>query len=247
MPSTSIATQPLIFTHDGVAFHAQLALPSDSRTPRPAVLVVPEWWGRSAFTDDRAQALAELGWVGVALDMYGNHQQAETPAEASALSSALSGNLPLLMARFEAALAAVRAHPLVDAARIGVMGHCFGGSVALSMARQGVPLAGVVGFHAGVSSLAPIRGAMTVPIALYTGGADPFVPNEAVETTVREMRAAGATVEVTTYPTAKHAFTNPQATAKGAQFGLPLAYDAEAAQDSWQKAAAFLSECFAAS
>ncbi len=244
MTQTQHRTQSLTYTHDGVSFHAQLALPANASTPRPAVLVVPEWWGRSAFTDDRAQALAELGWVGVALDVYGNHQQAETPAEASALSTALSGNLPLLMARFEAAMAAVRAHPSVDATRIAVMGHCFGGSVALSMARQGVPLAGVVGFHAGVSSLAPIRGEMTAHIALYTGGADPFVPNEAVEATVEEMRAAGARVQVTTYPTAKHAFTNPQATAKGAQFGLPLAYDAAAAEDSWQKAAVFLAECF---
>ncbi|WP_407276649.1 dienelactone hydrolase family protein [Halothiobacillus sp. DCM-1] len=240
-----ITTNPMYYSHGNTEFHGHLALPADLTTPRPAVLVVHEWWGRTAFTDERAQALAELGYVGLSIDLYGHHQQADTPAEAGALSSALTQDFPELKARFMAAYQALQAQPMVDAQKIAAIGYCFGGSVALSMARQGVPLAGVVGFHAGVANLAPISGQLKTPIALFTGGNDPFVPNEAVAAAVDEMRAAGGTVAVTTYPAARHAFTNPQATAKGAQFGLPLVYSPDAATDSWGKAAAFLQQCFA--
>lgn len=244
MNPNDITLQPLPYTQADTVFQGALAIPPGSESPKPAVLVVHEWWGRTGFTDDRARALAALGFVGFSIDLYGNHQQAETPAEAAALSGGLTSNLPLLTARFEAALAAVKAHPGVDSQRIAAIGYCFGGSVALSMARQGVPLVGVVGFHAGVSPLAPIRGTLQTPVALFTGSDDPFVPNDAVDAVVHEMRRAGAEVQVTQYPRARHAFTNPQATAKGEQFGLPLAYDDAAASDSWVKAVEFLHRCF---
>ncbi len=241
--TTGITTQDFSYSHQNTVFHGLLAMPADCARPKPAVLVVHEWWGRTAFTDDRAEALVELGFIGLAMDLYGNHQQAETPAEAGALSGALSSDLPRLKAHFNAAIEALKMHPQVDAQRIAAIGYCFGGSVALSMARQGLPLAAVVGFHAGVSHLAPIVGQVSTPIALFTGGDDPFVPTEAVTATIAEMQAAGAAVDWVNYPAARHAFTNPSATAKGQRFGLPLAYDAAAAEDSWQKAGAFLRRC----
>ncbi|HQS02384.1 MAG: hypothetical protein B7Y07_04545 [Halothiobacillus sp. 24-54-40] len=237
----TIQTKPIPYTLDGITMHGEMALNTAQAGRRPAVLVVHEWWGRNAFSDDRARALAKLGYVGFAVDMFGNHAQADNPTEASQLSSAVSGNLPLMTNRFMAALHAIKQQPEVDPNKIAVIGYCFGGSVALSMVRQGVDLAAMVGFHAGVSGIAPIaHPPIKTPVRLFTGGADPFVPTAQVEATVAEMRAANTDIEVVTYAQAKHAFTNPAATEKGARFNLPLQFDADAADDSWQQMQVFL-------
>lgn len=249
---TSFHSQPIelntiAYSFDEVTMQGALAKDPAQSGRRPAVIVVHEWWGRNDFADDRARALAQMGYVGFAVDMYGDHAQADNPTEASALSSAVGGNLPLMKGRFMAAIHALKQQPEVDPDRIAVIGFCFGGTVALNMVRQGVQLAAMVGFHSGLSGLAPIAYTpITTPIRLYTGGADPFVPTEQVETTVTELRAAGANIDVVTYPEAKHAFTNPAATGKGQTYHLPLAYDAHAASDSWQKMNLFLAETFKA-
>ncbi|MBD3817283.1 MAG: dienelactone hydrolase family protein, partial [Halothiobacillus sp.] len=90
--STSIELKTIPYTLNDVTMQGALAVDAAKQGRRPAVLVVHEWWGRNAFSDDRAKALAKLGYVGFAVDMYGNHAQADNPTEASALSSAIGGN-----------------------------------------------------------------------------------------------------------------------------------------------------------
>ena len=245
--STSIELKTIPYTLDDVTMQGAFAVDTTQSGRRPAVLVVHEWWGRNAFADNRAQALAKLGYVGFAVDMYGNHAQADNPTEASALSSAIGGNLPLMKGRFMAAIHAVKQQPEVDPERIAVIGFCFGGTVALNMVRQGVTLAAMAGFHSGLNGLAPIaHPPIKTPVRLYTGGDDPFVPNDQVKATVAEMRAAGTDIEVVTYPGAKHSFTNPIATERGEKFNLPLQYDEQAANDSWHKMSSFLAAAFKA-
>lgn len=245
--SRPVELKTIPYTLDDVTMQGALAVDSSQQGRRPAVLVVHEWWGRNAFADDRAKALAKLGYAGFAVDMYGNHAQADNPTEASALSSAIGGDLPLMKGRFMAAIHAVKQQPEVDPERIAVIGFCFGGTVALSMVRQGVSLRAMVGFHAGLSGLAPIaHSPISVPVRLYTGGNDPFVPADQVDSTVKAMRAAGADIEVVTYPNAQHAFTNPAATQKGEKFNLPLQYNEQAANDSWHQMDSFLADVFKA-
>ena len=245
--STTIELKTIPYTLDDVTMQGGMAVDSAQRGRRPAVLVVHEWWGRNDFADNRARALAKLGYVGFAVGMYGNHVQADNPTEASALSSAIGGNLPLMKGRFMAAMHAVMQQPEVDPERIAVIGFCFGGTVALNMVRQGVALTEMAGFHSGLNGLAPIaHPPIKTPVRLYTGGADPFVPADQVQATVAEMKAAGADIQVVTYPGAKHSFTNPIATARGEKFNLPLQYDEPAANDSWHQMSAFLASAFKA-
>ncbi|MGC8697011.1 MAG: dienelactone hydrolase family protein [Halothiobacillus sp.] len=100
----TIQTKSIPYTLDGITMQGEMALNTAQAGRRPAVLVMHEWWGRNAFSDDRARALAKLGYVGFAVDMFGNHAQADNPAEASRLSSAISENLPLMTNRFMAAI-----------------------------------------------------------------------------------------------------------------------------------------------
>ena len=94
---------------NGVEMKGYLAWDGEVDGQRPGVLVVHEWWGQNAYARKRAEMLAELGYVALAVDMYGDGRTAAHPDEAGKFASAVGGNLPLARARFEAALAALRA------------------------------------------------------------------------------------------------------------------------------------------
>jgi len=212
---------------------------------RPGVLVVHEWWGHNAYARKRARMLAGLGYTALAVDMYGNGKQADHPKEASEFSNAVSSNMPLAKARFEAALQTLKAQDTVDDDKIAAIGYCFGGGVVLNMARQGEDLAGVVSFHGSLATNEPAKkGAIRAKIRVFTGAADPFTKPEVVSAFEQEMKAAGADYKVVSYPGAKHSFTNPDADKYGKEFQLPLAYQEKADKDSWQKMQQFFKKIF---
>jgi dienelactone hydrolase len=132
----------------------------------------------------------------------------------------------------------------VDASRIGAAGYCFGGSVVLDMARAGSDLKGVAAFHASLpTALLPAEmGKLKSKIIVLNGGDDPIIKPETIDAFKKEMVAGNADYSYITYPGAKHAFTNPEATEKGKQFNMPLAYDAEADKQSKAEAAKFFSK-----
>jgi len=111
---------------------------------RPGILVVHEWWGHNAYARKRARMLAELGYTALAVDMYGDGKTADHPDDAGKFSSAVGGNLPLAKARYDAALAALKQQPTVEADKIAAIGYCFGGGILLNMARMGTDIDGVI-------------------------------------------------------------------------------------------------------
>jgi dienelactone hydrolase len=203
---------------------------------RPAVLVVHEWWGPNDYVRMRAKKLAEMGYVGFAVDMYGDGKVANHPDDAKKFMMEVMSNLDEGAKRFQAAQALLAADPRVDATKIAAIGYCFGGAVVLHMARIGTKLDAVASFHGNLATQSPMKpGAYAGQILIATGGSDPFVPPEQVDAAKKELDAAGAHYELTIYPNAKHAFTNPDATATGQKFGLPLEYNAQADAASWQQ------------
>jgi dienelactone hydrolase len=212
---------------------------------RPGVLVVPEWWGVNDYVRKRAQMLAELGYVALAVDMYGDGKQALTPDEAGKLSSGVMKNIDVAKARFMAAMDFLKGPPSVDPNRVAATGYCFGGGVVLIMARQGVDLKGVVSFHGSLGAVEPAKTeSIKAKILVLTGGDDQFVPADQVEAFKREMKEAGADFQVITYPGAKHSFTNPDADALGKKFNLPISYNAQADKQSWEEMKMFLETNF---
>jgi dienelactone hydrolase len=181
----------------------------------------------------RAQArrIAEAGYVGFAIDMYGNGRSTTHPQEAQGFMVDATKDPGVLAARFDAALEALKRDPHVDPARIAAIGFCFGGGVVLNMARAGADLAAVVSFHGAIATKTPAQpGEVKARVLVLTGGDDPFVPPAQVEAVRAELQAAGARFDIVTYPGAKHGFTNPDA----ASYGMPqLAYDSAAARQSW--------------
>ncbi|MGB5678010.1 MAG: dienelactone hydrolase family protein, partial [Gammaproteobacteria bacterium] len=123
---------------------------------------------------------------------------------------------------------------------------CFGGGILLNMARMGTDIAGVVSFHGSVATNTPAKkGDIKTRIRVFNGADDPFVKAEQIAAFKREMEAAEADYRFVNYPGAVHSFTNPDADVNGKKFKLPLAYNAEADEDSWQQTQAFFKEIFA--
>ena len=211
---------------------------------RPGILVVHEWWGHNEYARERARQLAELGYVALAVDMYGDGKTADYPDDAGKFASAVRSNLPLMQARFEAAHAFLNSQPDVNPEQNAAIGYCFGGGVVLAMARSGADLDGVVSFHGSLAGGAVAPAAIKARILVANGADDPFVTAEQIAAFKAEMDAAGADYTFINYPGAKHSFTNPDADAFGEKFGLPLAYNAAADADSWAEMQAFLQSVF---
>ncbi len=219
---------------------------SESDGKKPGVLVIHEWWGHNEHSRERADMLAELGYVAFALDMYGDGKNTNHPDDAGKFMTAVVSNMDLAKARFESALEQLKNHPNVDSEKIGVVGYCFGGTMALSMANAGYDLDGVAAFHAGLGL--PImpegEGSVKAKVLVANGAEDPWVSEQQVADFKAVMDGAGVDYTYVSYEGAKHAFTNKGADALGEEFGLPLAYNAEADSASWEEMKVLFSEVF---
>lgn len=212
---------------------------------RPGVLVVHEWWGHNAYARKRADMLAREGYTAFALDMYGTGKVADHPDDAKAFMQAVTANMPEAERRFDKAKALLQQQPTVDADHIAAIGYCFGGGIVLHMARAGEDLDGVVSFHGSLGTEVPARkGEVKARVLVFTGAADPFAPPQVVAGFEKEMQAAGADYRVVSYPGVKHSFTNPEADGFAQRFGMPLAYDKHADEDSWKQTGEFFTEIF---
>ncbi len=232
----------LDYPHAGRVCRDQLFLPSaTAKSAQPAgVLVLPEWWGLNAFAVERARRLARLGFAALAVDLYGDGKVAADAAEAGALKDRMLADPRVMARRVRAALEALSSQ--ADPLRLGAIGYCLGGALALHAARCGFPLRAVVSFHGVLDSHHPSRpGEIQAQIAIFNGADDPLVTPASVAAFEAEMREAGARFEIVSYPGVRHTFTDPQADEWARRYGLPLGYDRQADEDSWRRATALLS------
>jgi dienelactone hydrolase len=247
VPSWSCAdiiTKPVDYSQGGQALQGWLAYDDSVKELRPGIVVFPEWWGLNDYVKHRAEQLARLGYVAFAADIYGKGVLTSNKDEAAQFSGRFYNDLDLMRARAAAALEQLKSAPQVDPKRLGAIGYCFGGTVALELARSGADLAGLVAFHGGLKTDRPgdaknIKG----KVLICTGGDDAFVPPEQVAAFEEEMRQAGVDWQVIVYGGAHHAFTNPDAD----KFGIPnIKYQPEADRRSWAAMRAFFEEVFPA-
>ena len=206
---------------------------------RPGIIMVHEWWGITPHIHNEAKKFAQQGYTAFIADMYGDAKTADNPKDAGALSGGVMKDPKAMESRFKAAQAELAKQATVNPQKIGAVGYCFGGAVVLNMARTGDDLKAVAGFHAslGLNTPAPAPGTVKAKILILNGADDPFVKKEQYETLKKDLDAAKADYRIVEYPGAVHAFTNPEATALGEKFKLPLKYDANADQQSKAEAA----------
>ena len=211
----------------GNSFDGTLVWDDASSAPRPGLLMVPNWYGANEHAIAKAKTLAGKDYVILLVDMYGRGVRPSNPDEAGKASSAVYADPAALRSRVGAALATLRAAkgkaPL-DTRRIGVIGFCFGGAVALELARSGAKVAGVATFHGNLATKMPAKpGGVHAPLLVMNGGDDKFVPADSIAEFQNEMRMAGADWQFVNFGGAVHCFAEPDehGSVPGCQFHEP--------------------------
>ena len=151
----SVKTEELTYSEGGTTFKGFLAWDDAISGKRPGVLVVHEWWGLNDYVRSRAKQLAELGYTALAVDMFGEGKVADHPKDAGAFAGSLMKDPQVAMARFRAAMQALKSQSTVDPDKIAAIGYCMGGAIVLSAARQGLDLDAVASFHGSLGGLLP--------------------------------------------------------------------------------------------
>lgn len=229
--------------HDGSTVLEGYLAYHDTGAPKPAMLVSHDWSGRRELACKGAERVADMGYVGFALDMYGKGIfGADGDADRNgALMAPFAQDRALLRRRINAALHAVRQLPQVDATKIAAMGYCFGGLCVLELARSGADVKGVVSIH-GIFAPGDVPNEIiTAKVLCLHGHDDPMVPPEQVFAFETEMTRGNVDWQVHVYGGTMHAFTNPKANNPG--FGT--VYNEVAANRAYRSIESFLEEVFA--
>ena len=239
----NIKTDSISWKLDGQNYNGFVAYDENVDAKRPAILVVPEWWGLNDYTKRRAKQLAELGYLAMAIDMYGDGKIAKTPDEAQRFANPYYKNPALAKTRVDAAIAQLKNLPQTDTSKMAAIGYCFGGFVVLNAAKLGADLKGVVTFHGGLTGAKPDKDLLKAKILVCHGGADEF-ENPHVDEFKKQMDSIGADYTFQVYPNASHAFSNPDATALGEKFNMPIRYNEAADTASWNDMKEFFRKLF---
>lgn len=239
----TLQRQSLTYEADGLSMVSHFYFDDERPGPRPGILVFPEAFGLGEHAKSCAERLARLGYAALACDLHGEGKVYADLAEVMGLLGPLRQDPARIRARAQGGLDALVARPEVDGSKVAAIGYCFGGTMALELARGGAPIAAAVGFHSGLATAAPedarnIRGKVLVCI----GADDPGIPPEQRAAFEQEMRAGGVDWRMHLYGGVVHSFTNPNAD----KLGRPefARYDAGADARSWSEMMALFEEVF---
>jgi dienelactone hydrolase len=250
MSFISDKTKPMLkeeivtYMSDGVELKGFVVYDESNSGKRPAILVIHEWWGLNEYARHRARQLAKLGYIAMAVDMYGGGNTASNPQQAQEMATPFYENPQLSKTRLDAAIIRLKEFRHTDNTRIAAIGYCFGGSVVLNSAKLGADLKGVVSFHGGLAGVPANKELLKAKILVCHGAADKFVSENDVVNFKHSLDSIGADYTFKVYPEATHAFTNPDATKTGKQFNMPIEYNEAADKASWIDMQNFLTNLF---
>jgi dienelactone hydrolase len=247
MPNNAIPhTETIEYEGGGTVLRGYLAYDKTIEGMRPGVLVFPEWWGVNDYIKERTRRLAELGYAALAVDMYGSGQLADNADEAARMMNSVLNDMQTGTTRIRAGYGCLRDQPLVDPSKMGAIGYCFGGAMALHAARIGMDLLGVASFHGALGSFhKPSRGEVKAKVLICHGAEDAMVSDQDVAAFKEEMTHAGVDFRFISYEGALHGFTSREASENAKKYGLPIGYSAKADAGSWQEMRAFFDAIFA--
>ena len=237
----AIQTRLVEYKYGDILLESYLAWDDSSSDSRPGVLISRAWAARGELEESKAEMLAELGYVGFALDLYGKGVKGSNPEQNQALMQPLLDDREMLQRRMRLSLDIIRKQKEVDGARVAAMGFCFGGLCVLDLARSGADILGAVSFH-GLFS-APGNTAdnkISAKVLVLHGWDDPMATPDQLLSLADELSAMEADWQIHAYGNTMHAFTNPAA--DDADMGT--VYDADADRRSWQSLQLFLAEIF---
>jgi dienelactone hydrolase len=241
--TVAIKEESISYTLDGINYKGYVSYDTNIQGRRPAVLVVHEWWGLNDYPRMRAKKLAALGYIAMAVDMYGDGKTADDPKTAQALATPYYKDPTLAKTRLDAAINKLKTFPQTDSSRMAAIGYCYGGFIVLNAAKLGADLKGVVSFHGDLSGVPVNKELLKARILICHGDSDEYV-NPEVAGFKKSMDSAKVDYTFKHYANATHAFTNPEATEKGKKFNMPIEYNAVADTVSWNDMKDFFGRIF---
>lgn len=237
-----LKTEYVEYRDGDVILEAYVAYDESITGKRPCVLVAHDWSGRRDYACAGAERMAEMGYVGFALDVYGKGvfgKDGDTEGN-SALMMPFVNNRALLRRRMSAALTAAQSLSQVDDSNMAAIGYCFGGMAVLELARSGALVKGVCSIHGLLGQGNVANNDVLAKVLCLHGHEDPMVSPEQLLAFEQEMTDAGVDWQVHVYGSTKHAFTNPAA--NNPDFGT--VYSQTATRRADQALANFFNELF---
>ncbi len=220
------------YPSEGVTVRAYMVQPQ-AKGPRPALIVVQEWWGLNDHMKDVARRYAREGYLAIVPDLYsrlGNKITAD-PNEAGKLMNTLKQEDGLK--DLNATVKYLKTVPGVDAAKIGVTGFCMGGSYALMLPCVNREIKAAVPFYGQVPSPDTPLQNLACPVLYIYGEDDGWITKADVQRLAAALKKYNKPGEIKTYPGASHAFFND--TRKDV-------YKPAEAKDAWTRALAFFKQ-----
>jgi dienelactone hydrolase len=212
----AMQTKTIDYSAHGKAMRGVLVWDDAVKTPRPGLLMIPDWRGINAANIDFARTIAGRDYVLFMGDMYGKDLRPASDDEARAAIKPLYANRPQMRARVVDAydelkkLAGDKASG-IDAARLAAIGFCFGGSSVLDLARSGTDVAAVVSFHGGLSTDDPSLAKNIKANVLAMNGADDKGTMPDADKFMDEMRMSPAEWQFVVFGHTVHCFAEPSA------------------------------------
>lgn len=243
--SAAMVEKPVDWTIGKDRFTGVLVYDGVNAIKRPGLVMVPNWQGINPSAIEKAKRIAGDDYVVLIADVYGSKVRPKNDEEAGKVAEPLRNDRATLRARVEKSVAVLKAQAdtaPVDAAKIGALGFCFGGTTALELARGGSELAGVVSFHGALATPLPAKDdAVRTPVLILNGADDRGISDEDIAAFEKEMDAAGADWQFVNFSGAVHCFAEPDANNPPG-----CVYDARAAKRAFEMMSDFFRERFAA-
>lgn len=240
----AVVVKPHAYEIDGEAFEGLIIYDDAVTTPRPGLMMVPNWLGVTERSAEKAARAAGDKYVVFMADMYGKSVRPSNPDEAKAAATSVRSDRALMRKRAQAAVKAFEAQSVVpvDTAKMAAIGFCFGGGAVLELARSGSELDAFISFHGNLDTPNPDDAKqIKAPVLVLHGADDPAVPQDQVDGFVAEMKATDVDWQLVSYGNAVHSFTDPYANVPGRN-----EYHPEVAKRAFQAMDDLLDERFAA-
>ena len=231
-------TEKITYQSGDNSFEGFLAQPEGDSNP--CVLIAHTWAGRDAFVEEKAKLLTELGYAAFAIDMYGDGKIGKSNEENAGMMQPLLDDREELARRALASLDAVSKIDSIDASKIVIMGYCFGGLVAMDLARTGADIKGAVSFHGFLAGPENSTNEIKAKLLALHGDSDPMVGQDQIESFRQEMTNKKVDWQLHVFGGAMHSFTNPEA--NDPDFGA--VYSKNADERSWKIFTDLLKELF---
>jgi dienelactone hydrolase len=234
--------EPVSWSHGGTDFDGYLVYDDSEDDRLPGLVMVPNWMGVTDAAIEKAKQIAGDDYVVLLVDMYGRGVRPANTDEAGKAAGAVYADREALRGRINTALGVLRASAAkapLDATQLGAIGFCFGGAVALELARSGADIGGVVSFHGNLSTTMPAKaGDVKASLLVLNGADDSYVPLEQITGFQKEMTEAKADWQFVNYSGAVHCFAEADANSPGCM------YDPRAARRAYAMMENFFDEVF---